>query len=362
MLHVVRFLSGFLRHPRTRVVEDEVGISVKDADIPATLFRPPGDAPLPGWLVLHGITVPGRHHAMLTRFARALAASGGTVIIPEITPWKELRIDTYAADATIAAAAAALAGRPDVLPGGISLVGFSFGATQALVTAAHDQGSDQIRSVVGFGGYCDLATTLHFMMTGEHEWGGISYRLEPDPYGRWIVAANYLTRASGYGDMAAVATAAAKLAAEAGRIGAYAADPLFDPFKAELRSELDPVERRIWDLLAPPIGTDPNREAARELAGDLVQTALREDPALNPMPILPHLRKPLVLAHGQADQLIPFSETLRLRSLLPPDAPAHTYITRLFAHSTEVLRFPAHRYPIEIARYLQLLRRALARP
>ncbi len=359
MLRVARFLHGFIRHPRPRIREEEILVPVGDRQVPATLFRPPGSHALPGWLVLHGITVPGRRHHMLSRFARALAGSGGVVIIPEVEPWQQLRMEPDAADAIIAAAAHALVQRPDVLPGGTSLVGFSFGATQALITAAHDQSPGEIRSVVGFGGYCDLRRTLTFQMTGEHDWAGRSYRLDPDPYGRWIVAANYLTDTPGYESMSGVARAAGEMAAEAGRVGAYAADPIFDPLKADLRAGLSAAEMEVWDLIAPPSAIRPDPEHARALADALASTALRRHPALDPQPLLPTLRKRLVLAHGHADHLIPFSETLRLRSLLPRDAPVDTFITRLFAHSTESRGFPAYQYPAEVGRYLRLLRRAL---
>ena len=359
MLRVARFLHGFARHPRSGVLEEEITVPMADGEIPATLYRPDTRRAMPGWLVLHGITVPGRRHPMLERFAHSLAAAGGVVIIPEIRPWQQLRMEPDAADAIIAAAAHALVQRPDVMPGGISLVGFSFGATQALITAAHDAERHEIRSVVGFGGYCDLKRTLTFQMTGEHEWKGSVYHLDPDPYGRWIVAANYLSRTPGYEAMTAVSEAAGELAAEAGRRGVYAADPLFDPLKSDLRKRLSGDEVEVWDLIAPPSARRPDPARARELAAALVETALQVHPVLDPRPLLPDLNRRLVLAHGRADHLIPFTETLRLRACLPTRAPVDTFITRLFAHSTESRGFPAHQYPLEIARYLRLLQRAL---
>jgi hypothetical protein len=360
MLRVARFLHGFVRHPVAGVREEEIQVPVGGRTVPATLLRPSSSVALPGWLILHGITVPGRRHRMLNRFARSLASAGGVVIIPEIEPWQKLRMEPDAADAVIAAAAHELVGRRDVLPGGISLVGFSFGATQALITAAHDRGVGEIRSVVGFGGYCDLGRTLAFQMTGEHEWEGQSYRLDPDPYGRWIVAANYLTDTPGYEGMGAVASAAGELAAEAGRSGIYAADPIFDRLKGDLRRPMERAEAERWDLIAPPSERRPDPDRGRALAEQLVTTALRRHPVLDPRPLLPEFDRRLVLAHGYADHLIPFTETLRLHQHLARDAPAETFITRLFAHSTESRGFPAHRYPAEVWNYLRLLSRALA--
>lgn len=359
MLRVGRFLRGFLREPRDAVEEREVLVPAGGGPIAATRIGPAGGGPRPGWVVLHGITVPGRRHPTLLRFARALASSGGVVLVPEIESWARLRIDPEAADRTIAAAARHLADDPGVAPGGVAVVGFSFGATQALVTAAHPELRRDIRSVVGFGGYCDLARTLRFMMVGQHEWMGSRYSAAPDPYGRWIVAANYLTRAPGYGGAGAVARAAEELAAEAGRRSVYAGDPVYDALKAELRAELEPADREIWDLLAPPAGVTPPVEPALELADALVRSALETHPALDPRPALADLDRRIVLAHGHADLLIPFTETLRLRQHLPPEADASAVVTRLFAHSSGAEPLRLHEYPVEGYRYYRLLARAL---
>lgn len=359
MLRVARFLRGFLREPGSPLVEQEVTVPTGGEPIAATRIAPANGGPRPGWVVLHGITVPGRRHPTLLRFARALAASGGVVLVPEIESWTRLRIDPDAADRTIAAAARHLADDPGVTAGGVAVVGFSFGATQALITAAHPELRRDIRSVVGFGGYCDLGRTLRFMMVGEHEWNGVRFSADPDPYGRWIVAANYLTRAPGYEGTGAVARAAQALAAEAGRRFVYAGDPVYDALKAELRDELEPADREIWDLLAPPAGVTPPLEPSMELADALVTAALATHPALDPRPDLATLDRKVVLAHGHADLLIPFSETLRLRQHLPAGADASAVVTRLFAHSSSAEPLRLHEYPVEGYRYYRLLARAL---
>lgn len=359
MLNVARFLRGFLRDPGHRVLEREVSLPFGGGSLAATMLAPAGGGPRPGWVVLHGITVPGRRHPTLLRFARALAASGGAVLVPEIESWQRLEIDPAAADRTIAAAASHLAEDPAVSPGGVGVVGFSFGATQALITAAHPELRRVIRSVLAFGGYCEIERMTRFMMIGEHEWEGVRYTAEPDPYGRWIIAANYLTRAPGYETAGAVARAARVLAADAGRRFVFAGDPQYDSLKAELRAELEPGDRPLWDLLAPPTGTSIPREAGIELASALVRGALATHPELDPRPVLGFLDSKVFLAHGRTDLLIPFSETLRLRRHLPPTTDAMATITRLFAHSRAADRLRLHEYPLEGYRYYRMMSAAL---
>ena len=359
MLRATRFLRGYLRHPLRGIQRAEVSISVDGADVPATFMRAAGGRPRPGWIVLHGITVPGRNHPGLFRFASALAASGAAVVIPEVPAWRDLKLDTTLGDRTVGAAASFLEGRTDVLGRHFNLVGFSFGATQALVSAGHPDLRDRIRGVVGFGAYGDLRRTLHCMMTGEHEWRGRHYRIDPDPYGRWVVVANFLTRVPGFEQMHEVQEAARRIAAEAGRRGAYAADREYDAMKVELRRALPVEQRGIWDLIAPRHDIKPSAHEGRELAEKLYAAAGEVEVALDPGPRLASLDQRVVLVHGRGDRLIPFTETLRLSETLPSSASVTTAITGLYAHSRGAERLGLFAYPREIARYVLLLNRAL---
>lgn len=355
-LRVARFLRGYLRHPSAPLGEEETTVRTSAGEIPATLVRVGGRGPRPGWIVLHGITVTGRRHPSLARFTHALAATGATVLVPEVRDWTELRIDPHAADVVIAGSVEALRARSDVDGDRLRLVGFSFGATQALVSATSPGTRERVRVVVGFGGYCDLERSLLCMLTGEHEWRGMRHRLDPDPYGRWIVASNYLAAVDGA--LAAVGRAAHALAGEAGRRGAFAADALYDPLKASLRSGLTPRQREVWDLVAPPAGVRPPTDETRDLAARLTAAALSVHPQLEPREALARVDQRVVLAHGLDDQLIPYTETLRLREALGPRARVSVTITRLFAHSRSAERLGAAKFPLEALRYLRLLHRA----
>jgi hypothetical protein len=359
MLRAARFLRGYLRHPANGTGESEATVEVGGAAVPASVIRPRNARSYPGWVVLHGITVPGRHHPALRRFAHALAATGAVVIIPEVPAWRRLLLDPDTGDRTVAAAAAHLRSRPDVTGDPLKLVGFSFGGTQALISAAKPGIGAEFGEIVAFGAYCDLGRTLLYMMTGEHEWAGLRSRADPDPYGRWIVVANYLAGVPEYAHMGELASAAYALAVETGRRGVYAADPRYDGLKAEHRERLPQEQRELWDLIAPPSGVRPPAEPGRELARKLLAAATARHPQLDPLPLLPRLAQTLVLAHGHGDRLIPFTETLRLHSHLSPDTRAGVWVTRLFAHSSEAGPLPYHRYPGEFGRYLALLNRAL---
>ena len=71
------------------VVEEETTLDRNGSRIPATIVKPAGmNSPLPGWVILHGITRTGRAHPQLVRFTRTVAATGMVVIIPEVPEWR----------------------------------------------------------------------------------------------------------------------------------------------------------------------------------------------------------------------------------------------------------------------------------
>ena len=361
MIRAARFLGGYLRRDAARVREEEVRVPLpQGGEVEGTFYLPGGARRAPGWVVLHGVTVPGRKHESLLRFSRAMAASGAAVLVPDVPAWRELRVRSATAREALLSATAYLRERPEVLPGGVGVVGFSFGATHALIASTDPGLRGVVRTVVGFGGYCDLRREVRCMFTGEHEWGGRRHTLDPDPYGRWIVAANYLTGVPGMEGMVRVANEARELAAEAGRRRTFAGEADYDPLKAAARARLSPEENEVWDLLAPPFGA-PVRDLdrARALADGLTTAALAADPGLDPRPALPELRARVVLAHGEADRLIPFTESLRMYAALPERLDRSVTITRLFAHSTGNAAVRAVEYGVEGLRFFQLLRRAL---
>lgn len=353
-----KFLRAWVTGARG-IREVETTIQVGGEEREATLYLPPGrGGPAPGWVVLHGLTVPGRRHVAMMRFVRSLCASGAVVLVPDVPPWRELRLDVGAARETVEAGVLHLDGMPQVQPGGVGAIGFSFGATQVLMASADPAMHGHLRAVVGFGGYCDLGRMLRCLFTGEHEWQGERHTLDPDPYGRWIVVGNYLTLLPGCEGMGRVADASLELALEAGRRGEWAWGPHYDAMKVDLGKDFTAEERRIWETIAPLTDAAVDVEGARELAARFTEAALEHDPGLDPRAHLPRLHARIVLSHGRQDRLIPFTETLRLTSMIPPAVELSTTITGLFAHSSGAWLHPVH-WLRETSTFVGLLDRAL---
>jgi dienelactone hydrolase len=335
MPSTIRFLKQYLRPVDDATVAAETCYMRGDEELPATVFRPArGPRHLPGWVVLHGLTRPGRAHPSLQRFARAVASAGNIVFVPEIPEWRDLQVAPAIAIGTIRQAVRALQERDDVRHEHVGLFGFSFGATQAIIAAADEDTSRLLAGVAAWGGYSDLRRVFRFGLTGNHEIDGVTYHTEPDPYGCWIMAGNYLSRVPGYERAHDVAAALHDLALEAGERGLYAWDPVFDEAKRRLRRKLDPNGQSLFDMIAPET-TAPRADHQRvlDLAESLASTALQADPLLDPTPFLPDVRVPILFSHGRDDRLIPFSETIRLSRAVPDHHVRSTMITSLFQHS-----------------------------
>ena len=335
MPSALRFFSQYLRPSENATIASETVYTRGEEELPATVFRPArGPTILPGWVILHGLTRPGRAHPSLQRFARAVASAGNLVLVPEIPEWRDLHVAPAVTIGTIRQAVRALQERDDVRHEHVGLFGFSFGATQALIAASDEETSRLLAGVAAWGGYSDLRRVFRFGLTGEHELDGVTYQTEPDPYGCWIMAGNYLTRVPGYEDAGDVAGALHDLALHAGELRMYAWDPIFDESKRRLRKQL-PVERReLFDMIAPET-TAPRASHDRvlALAEALADTALEADPLLDPQPYLQHVRVPILFSHGRDDRLIPFTETIRLSRASPGHLVRSTMITSLFQHS-----------------------------
>jgi dienelactone hydrolase len=365
MPSLLRFLHEFLR-PDARAVVRMESTYLRGAErVPASIWSPARRRQrLPGWVVLHGLTFTGREHPSLIRFVRALAAAGNVVLVPDIPEWRALRVAPAVTLDTIRAAVRALHDREDVQADHTALFGVSFGATQSLIAACDPAVQPLLRGIACWGGYCDVHRLFRFGMTGEHELDGVEYHSPLDPYGIYVMGGNYLTHIPGYEDYGPLARTLHRLATEAGRQGVFAGDAHFDALKLELRSQLPAAQQELFDLLAPPAATpQPQLDLVRAMSQQLADAALRVDPLMDPAPFLPQLRVPTLFTHGRDDQLIPFSETIRLSRAVSPTVVRGVTITQLYAHSRGTRRFAApHRLAVETARFVGVLRQLLALP
>lgn len=328
-----RYLRAWFGAPAS-LTEVEIEVERADATVPATLVHPPhARGPLPSWVVLHGMTRAGRHHEQLGRFTRTLASTGAVVLVPDVPRWRELRLAPEEAAPTVRGAVAALRAGGWCGPEGAAVIGFSFGAPHGIATAGELR--DDVLGAVGFGGYADIESTFRFMMTGATRRGEPTGGDPPDPYGRWIVGANYLTAVPGFEDHGEAERALHDLAIHSGDVGLPSWDSVYDPVIERLRAEIPPAQRSAFDLFATARGALPPREPAEELAEALARAAREIDPLLDPTERLARVTRPVHIMHGRSDRLISWREADKLARALPDETVAGVTVTRLFAHSSQ---------------------------
>jgi acetyl esterase/lipase len=362
MRRTAAFLREFLRPRPDRVLVEETTYRLEGEAVPATLYRPrAARGRLPGWVTLHGLTYHGREHESLQRLARALAASGAVVLVPDLPEWRALRVAPAATVRTIRSAVLALDALGWTAPGRIGVMGFSFGATQALVASTDPALDGRLAGVAAWGGYSKLASATRFAFLGEHDLDGRTYRADPDPYGRWILAGNYLGLLDEFAH-SPLPESLLWLAREAARTRIRAWEPAMDPFKTRMRKGLTARDREVFDLIAPPTGVvldAAERRYLTGLVGRITAAALEAEPLLDPGSSLGRVPVRVFLAHGRGDRLIPWTEMVRLSRALPPDRLAAHGMTSLFAHSVGERRVLSVATGMEALRFVFLMRRML---
>lgn len=335
----LRYARGWARAssglPIRGVATEDITIGGPAEALRARRYRPTARRRrLPGWVVLHGATRPGTDHPAIVRLAAALASAGGDVLVPDVPEWRALDLDPAPARRALRVAAEHMCGDPRVRPGGVVLMGLSFGCAQALLAGAELAAEGLARGVFGYGGYHSLHNTVRFALTGQFEWKGRTEYLRPDPYARWVVAANYLHRIPGYEGAEDVSRALRRLAALAGDHGFMSWEPSSDPYKTEVIASVSAPNRDLFRVFAPNAAQDPDPGRAGELAPLLAEAARKAHPELDLSRALKgRSLPPIRLIHGREDHLIPFAETLALERYLRKRADVVATITGLLAHS-----------------------------
>jgi dienelactone hydrolase len=351
------YLRGWLGTP-SGVVEDQLTLVRGKRAVAATLVRPEGRRPAPTWVVLHGMTRPGREHPQLVRFTHALAAAGVASIVPDVPEWRDLRLRPELTKPTVKAAIGGLRDADTTRHEHVGVIGFSFGAPHAIAVAGDPDLSEVIAGAAGFGGYCSLEPTFRFMMTGHHGAEVDEHYLRPDPYGRWIVGGNFLTAVDEFRDAGVVADALNTLATEAAVVGATSWDPIYDPLIRRLREGVSQEWQPLFDQFAPlSTATRQDTWDARWLGNALAEAAKRVNPAIDPEPALRRVRRPVAILHGRRDHLIPWTEAARLNAAV--GATSHATVTRMFGHTSQD-PFPILTAFAEVPLFCRALSRMLA--
>ena len=309
-----KFLS---RAPHT----SQDSLATPDGPVPFALYRPPGQDPAAGLILVHGFAHRGKQDPRIDRQARRLARAGFVVMAPDLEAMKSYKL-SFADARALTACMAHLRAVPQVDSARIGLIAPSFAAGPALI--ALSRAPAPLRFALVFGGYYDLRRTLHYTLTGAYTADGQAGRIDPGPNrrNRWKFLAGNL-------DLLPASPSRAELA-------------LF------LQQQIAQPERPVLPHL--------DRFAAAEQ--NMVRFMANEEPALFdslyatvPAPVrawvdtlsLHHysaaIQTPLLLVHSTGDGKVPYTESLALSRALPQSPASRLYIVDLFAHVDLAMRW-----------------------
>jgi dienelactone hydrolase len=304
------WLETFTPAPQVQGISFRGPLGMVQADI----YLPPPDGKRSGILLNHGVIDTGKDDPRLKRFAGILCRAGFVVFVPELKGMRSFRISASDVD-EIQAAFEHLLSRDEIRPASLGLFGFSYGSGPTIIAACRPAIREKVRFVVSFGGYFDLKNVLSFIASGHSEFRGRRYFRRPQEYGKWVFLANNLDLVEYPGDRAV----------------------LKDIVEAKLRDENAPVDkylsrlggegRNILNLLSH--GDPAQTEAFIRRLPSSVQSTIR---ALSVSPFLKDLRADLILAHGEDDDLIPFTETFRLAEAAPDPGKVYVQILKTCSH------------------------------
>jgi pimeloyl-ACP methyl ester carboxylesterase len=262
------------------------------------LWRPADARPRAALVLVPGLSDLGRRDPRIAALAQSLARAGFLVAVPELPGARGLAV--RAADAApIAAAARLLAAHPEnPRPGEVGVAAISYAAGPALLAARE---VPQVRWLALLGPYADAAHVVRFTTTGAHRGPADTgwRRGTPRPEAAWLFAranAAFLRNPTERVQLAAVAAWRAE-----GRPN-RAAEGLLG------------LEGRA--VLALMLNRDPDRTDA--LVAGLPEALREELAALSPLRAgLGAIDACVLLLHGTADPIIPWTETLWLAAALP---------------------------------------------
>ena len=305
---------GWLEKASPRPVVKEVSWEGLLGFMKADLYLPHPEGKRGAILLNHGVIDTGKDDPRLKRFASVLCRAGFVVFVPDLKGMRAFRIAPSDIE-EIKAAFSHLLSRQEVRPDSCGLFGFSYGVGPTIIAACRPEIRDKVRFVVSFGGYYDLKNVLSFIATGHFEFQGHRYFRKPQEYGKWVFLANNLDWIESAEDRAVLR-----------RI-----------LKVKLRDEHAPIDsflsqlggegRNVLNLLSH---ADPSQtESFIQKLPPAIRSSMT---ALSVAPVFKDLRASLILAHGEDDDLIPFTETLRLAQAAPHPEEVYMRILKTFSH------------------------------
>ncbi len=269
-----------------------VGKKTHNADI-----YTPAKAELNPIIFLHGMSPLGIADPRQVIAVRALAATGFTVICPELPEIQDLKITATSIDSFAKVVAAILADKRLCPQGRAALFAPSFSGAICLKVASLANISERISSVCALGSLAHVRDSMEYLFLSD----------DADTYARYIVLSNYLPLVKKYQPLAPVFDALARdnwnqSAARNPRLTGYT--PTDNAAKA--LKKLTPKNRARAQALKDDVAY------RREVFAELTPYMETELQAYDIVAVAENILAPTLLMHGLSDNVIPAQESMGL--------------------------------------------------
>ena len=295
-----------------------VEYQVQDRLYQGDLYRLPDGVPEAGIVVIPGIAAAGKDDRRLVALAQTLARARFAVLVPDVPGFRayQLRADDVEA---IADAFQHLSQTPPLREGKpVGMFALSYAVAPAVLACLEPEIRDDVRFMVGLGGYHDLQSLITFFTTGYYRLpGAVDWRrMSPHVYGKWLFTVSNAGLLDTPEDQALVEGLAWDML-----------DPQAEEDFSFPWLQLGPGGLALIELVE---NTDRDNVAA--LIARLPERLREEMRALNPAQHdLSKMKATLILLHGRADNIIPYSESMALARAVPPGQ-SHLFVIDGLAH------------------------------
>jgi hypothetical protein len=281
------------------------------------LYLPGDGTPAAGIVLVPGVARAGYRDARLVALANTLARARFAVLVPDLPNVRQLKVGPEDAR-EIAVAFQYLDSQPALAPKGrAGLAAASYAVGPAVLAALQPGIREQVRFVMGVGGYYDIQEVLTFSITGYYrdktkrhpEWD----RMEPSAYAKWVFLLSNLERIPNSRDRRLLRQIAERKLEEPGAdVGGLA-------------SRLGSQGRAFYKLL-----TAENPGQVSRLMKELPAPVKSDIRALDlASQDLSQLKAVLILVHGRTDISIPYTESKALAAAAPR---ANLFLINNLAH------------------------------
>jgi dienelactone hydrolase len=236
--------------------------------------------------------------------AEGFARAGYLAVVPDLPGLTEDRITPRTVDSATEVARK-ISARPDAENGRVALVGFSTGATLALLAAEDSSLGGKISLVAGVAPFSNMRTVLSVATTAHYRRpDGELVRYRAAPFLSYVVARSLVAALPPGGDKR-------ELSDEISGVGRETPDPLHD-LRRRPTDDLGPEAKSVVRLLA---NRDPKRfDGLYAALPDGVRHELEE---LSPLAGTGKIKAPVELATGPHDKYFPPSESYNVKRIAP---------------------------------------------